>query len=95
MGDPYNQYTRCTPSSSWPPMTAYIAWAIGPITLFLSPLILTAGWCAPFYLLAIAAAGAVAACDWWLNVRLVCLGGDRSVVGMIVRAVARQDPVLR
>ena len=26
----------------------------------------------------------VAGCDWWLNVRLVCLGGDRSVVGMIV-----------
>src|SRR5262249_26208584 len=22
-------------------------------------------------------------CDWWLNVRLICLGGDRSAIGAI------------
>jgi hypothetical protein len=80
----YNEYTTCTPSSSWQSMPAYIAWAVGPLTAVCLPLIVTAGWCIPFYLLAITAAGVVAGCDWWLNVRLVCLGGDRSVVGMIV-----------
>ena len=79
----YNQYTTCTPSNKWQSMAAYIAWAVGPLTAVCLPLLVTAGWCIPFYLLAIAAAGVVAGCDWWLNVRLVCNGGDRSVVGMI------------
>ncbi|HEX4282876.1 MAG TPA: hypothetical protein VHZ27_19055 [Solirubrobacteraceae bacterium] len=26
---------------------------------------------------------AIQFCDWWLNVRLICLGGDRSAVGVI------------
>lgn len=80
----YDQYTTCTPSSKWQSMAVYIAWAVGPLTAVCLPLIVTAGWCIPFYLLALLAASTVAACDWWLNVRLVCLGGDRSVVGMIV-----------
>jgi hypothetical protein len=25
----------------------------------------------------------IAICDWWLNIRLICLGGDRSAVGAI------------
>lgn len=79
----YNQYTTCTPSNKWQSMAAYIAWAVGPLTAVCLPLLATAGWCIPFYLLAIAAAGVVAGCDWWLNVRLVCNGGDRSVVGTI------------
>lgn len=84
MGVAYHQYTTCTPSPKWRSLPMYIAIAVGPITAVVSPLIITAGWCAPFYVLAIAAAGVVAACDWWLNVRLVCLGGDKPVVGMIV-----------
>lgn len=80
----YNQYTTCTPSTNWQSMAAYIAWAVGPLTVVCLPLIAAAGWCIPFYLLALVAAGTVAGCDWWLNVRLVCLGGDRSVIGMIV-----------
>ena len=70
-------------------MPASIAWAVGPLTAVGLPLILTAGWCITFYLLAIAATGVVAGCDWWLNVRLVYLGGDRSVVGMIVSVEPR------
>lgn len=84
MGDPYNQYTTCTPSSSWQSMAAYIAWATVPLTLIFSPMMVATPWCIPFIALAIAAVGLVAGCDWWLNVRLVCLGGDRSMVGMIV-----------
>lgn len=80
----YHEYTTCTPSKQWQSMAAYIAWAVGPLTAVALPFILTAGWCIPFWLLAVAAAGVVAGCDWWLNVRLVCLGGDQSVIGMIV-----------
>lgn len=80
----YRQYTTCCQPKDWQSMAAYTAWAVGPLTAVALPFIVTAGWCIPFWLLVLAAAGVVAACDWWLNVRLVCLGGDESVVGMIV-----------
>ena len=80
----YRQYTTCCQPKDWQSMAAYVAWAVGPLTAVALPFIVTAGWCIPFWLLVLAAAGVVAACDWWLNVRLVCLGGDEFVVGMIV-----------
>ena len=80
----YNQYTTCTPSSSWQSMAAYIALSVLPVTGIGWLLLAPAGWCIAFYLYLMLAASVVAACDWWLNVRLVCLGGDRSAVGMIV-----------
>lgn len=80
----YNQYTTCTTSSQWQSMAAYIALAVLPVTGIGWLLLAPAGWCIPFYLYVMLTASVVAACDWWLNVRLVCLGGDRSVVGMIV-----------
>ena len=80
----YNQYTTCTPSKDWQSLVAYVAWAAVPLTAVCVPFMIAAPWCIPFYLLAITAAGTVAACDWWLDVRLVCNGGDQSMVGMIV-----------
>src|ERR1700744_5890251 len=26
----------------------------------------------------------IAYCDWWLNKRLICLGGDRCAIGLLV-----------
>lgn len=85
MADNYNQYTTCTTSNGWMSLTAYIAWATGFLIAVAIPVIAVAGWCALFYIPVVVAAETVAACDWWLNVRLVCLGGDRSAVGMVVR----------
>lgn len=33
--------------------------------------------------LAVLCIGGMQFCTWWLNVRLICLGGDRSVIGVI------------
>src|SRR5581483_2034946 len=33
--------------------------------------------------LAAASAAGIALCKWWLDVRLICLGGDRSAIGAI------------
>jgi hypothetical protein len=84
MADNYNQYTTCTQPSGWMSLAAYLAWATAALAVVAIPIVIAAGWCSLFYLVVVAAAETVAACDWWLNVRLVCNDGDKSAVGMLV-----------
>jgi hypothetical protein len=84
VSDDYRQYTHCCRPEDWTSLANYM---IGATTTLLAVAVATiavAGWCALFYLGVAAAAEVVAACSWWLNKRLVCLGGDRSAVGMLV-----------
>jgi hypothetical protein len=52
----------------------------------LAALAIAAGepWCALFGIEVFAMAGVVSFCEWWLYDRLICLGGDRSAIGMLV-----------
>ena len=82
----FKQYTLCSQPSQWMSPAAYIALATAAIAVVFTAL----GWatfpCGLLLIEAFAIAGSIAFCDWWLNVRLVCLGGDESVVGMVVSA---------
>jgi phosphate ABC transporter phosphate-binding protein len=84
MSDDYRQYTRCCRPEDWTSLANYMIGATATLLTVAVVTIAIAGWCALFYLGVAAAAEAVAACTWWLNKRLVCLGGDRSAVGMLV-----------
>ena len=82
----FKQYTLCSQPSQWMSPAAYIALATAAIAVVFAGI----GWatfpCGLLLIEAFAIAGSIAFCDWWLNVRLVCLGGDESVVGMVVSA---------
>lgn len=91
MADDYKQYTSCCQPKNWLSLPAYLGFAAAGLAIIWIPLIALAGWCALFYLLVAAAAEGVAACTWWLEVRLVCLGGDRSAIGMLVSSEPPAD----
>jgi hypothetical protein len=84
----FNQYTQCVQPADHSSINEYVSAVIqGLIPAgVLAAIAIAAGepWCALFSLEIFAAAGAVAFCEWWLNDRLICLGGDRSAVGMLV-----------
>lgn len=84
MSDDYKQFTQCCPPTSWQSLPSFLAKATAALLVIAIPTIIAAAWCSLFYVGVVAAAEAVAACGWWLNVRLVCLGGDRSAAGMLV-----------
>ena len=84
MADDYKQYTSCCLPQQWRSLATYLVSATATLLAVAIVTIAVAGWCALFYLGVAAAAEAVAACSWWLNIRLVCLGGDRSAAGMLV-----------
>ena len=90
MADNYRQYTTCCAPPQWQSLANYMIGATTALLAVAVATILVAGWCALFYLGVAAAAEAVAACTWWLHIRLVCLGGDRSAVGMLV---ATEPPI--
>lgn len=92
MADTYKQYTTCSQPSSWLSLAAYIVIATVPLLVGAVIAIAAAGWCALFYLLVVAAAESVVVCEWWLNVRLICLGGggNRSAIGMLVNVEPSQ-----
>ncbi len=84
MAEDYKQYTTCGPSSTWVPLWLFLSITTAVLVAGAVAAIVLAGWCALFYLPVLAAAETVAAADWWLHVRLVCLGGDESAIGMLV-----------
>ena len=91
MSDDYKQYTSCSNASNWVSATTYLAMAGAALAVIWIPIIAVAAWCALFYLVVAAAAEAVAFCTWWLEVRLVCLGGDKSAIGMLVSTEPPKD----
>ncbi len=91
MADDFKQYTHCCKPSNWVSVTTYLAVAGAALAAIWIPVIILASWCSLFYLLVVAAAEGVAYCTWWLEVRLVCLGGDRSAIGMVVSTEPPKD----
>lgn len=87
----YKQYTGCSTPSTWMSSPAYLAIALSGLGLVLLGGGIASGPCGFILIEVFAAAGGVAFCDWWLNLRLVCLGGDESVVGMLVSAEKPED----
>lgn len=89
----FKQYTTCSQPISWMSPAAYIATATAAIAALFALL----GWgtfpCGLLLIEAFAVAGGVAFCDWWLNVRLVCLGGDESVIGAVISVETPQEKV--
>lgn len=84
----YNQVTACVDASNYSSMNQYVdatiqALLAGGITALMAGL---AGmpWCIPFSLTIAGAVWLIAYCEWWLYGRLICLGGDKTVVGMLV-----------
>ena len=80
----FKQYTACSQPSQWMSPAAYVATATAAIAAVFAVMGIGTFPCGLLLIEAFAIAGTIAFCDWWLNVRLVCLGGDESVIGMVV-----------
>ncbi|PKW27984.1 hypothetical protein [Phycicoccus duodecadis] len=89
----YKQYTLCSQPMSWMSPAAYIATATAAIAAIFALLGYGTFPCGLILIEAFAAAGGVAFCDWWLNIRLVCLGGDESVIGAVISVETPQEKV--
>lgn len=89
----YKQYTSCSTPTSWMSPAAYLALATAAIAATLAVMGIATFPCGLLLLEAFAAAGGVAFCDWWLNIRLVCLGGDESVIGAVISVETPQEKV--
>lgn len=95
----FPSYTNCTPPSGWtgPPINLAVGLGVfgviagGTLATILSAS--ASGAAAIAGLVAVGASVFLAAacwagiqyCDWWLNTRLICLGGDQSAVGVIYK----------
>ena len=84
----FNQKTACVAASNFNTMDQYIKATMYAL-LFAGLGALIAGaagmpWCIPFALTIGAAVWLIAYCEWWLYGRLICLGGDFTVIGMLV-----------
>lgn len=91
MASTYKQYTSCSQPENWVSPGTYLGMAGAALAVVWIPIIALAGWCSLFWLVVAAAAEAVAFATWWLEVRLVCLGGDRSAIGMVVSTEPPKD----
>ena len=84
----YKQYTQCVEPQNHSSMDKYVqAVLAGLITGGVAAAIAIAvgePWCALIAIEIFAMAGVVAFCEWWLFDRLICLGGDREAIGMLV-----------
>ena len=84
----YRQYTKCVAPAAHSSMNQYVAAVLQGLLAggVAAALAIAAGepWCALFALEVFAMAGVVAFCEWWLYDRLLCLGGDRAAIGMLV-----------
>jgi hypothetical protein len=84
----YRQYTKCVEPADKSGMNEYIqAVVAGLIAGGVAAAIAIAmgePWCLLIALEIFALAGTIAFCEWWLYDRLVCLGGDREAIGMLV-----------
>jgi hypothetical protein len=89
----YKQYTLCSQPISWMSPAAYIATATAAIAVVFALMGYGTFPCGLLLIEAFLAAGGVAFCDWWLNVRLVCLDGDQSVIGAVISVETPQQKV--
>jgi len=84
----YKQYTICTPSSSFFAKNQYISIAIQSLAMgflaLVSPVLAGRMDCWPIVAEMTVFMGTIAYCQWWMMDRLLCLGGDRTAIGMLV-----------
>ena len=83
--DWFPSYTNCSSPSGWYKVPA---WAIALLASVGGLAFILAGiggaWVtAVAALMASVCLAAITFCTWWLNVRLICLGGDHSAIGAI------------
>jgi hypothetical protein len=87
---PYRQYTQCIDAKSFrsSPITEAVAAALFVALLAIVTVILSTGGIAGLVGGAAAGLGVVTGllsfCHWWLYGRLICLGGDRCAIGMVI-----------
>jgi hypothetical protein len=85
MSNWFPSYTNCSSPSGWYKAPAWAMALLGTVGLGALIAAGIAGAWAPgvaAFLATLCLAG-ITFCTWWLNVRLICLGGDRSAVGAI------------
>jgi hypothetical protein len=84
---PYNQYTSCDKASSFWKMNQYIQASIQAVVAGGLGALFVAAVGLPWCLLVVAEIMALmwllGYCHWWLDHRLICLDGDKVVIGML------------
>jgi hypothetical protein len=84
----YVEYTSCVKAENHSGMNQYIQATIQAIAAAGIGVLLVAAagmpWCLGIVAVIAAAMWLLGYCHWWLEDRLVCLGGDQSAVGMVV-----------
>ncbi|MBV8841440.1 MAG: hypothetical protein JO078_06285 [Candidatus Eremiobacteraeota bacterium] len=81
----FPSYTNCSSPSGYYGIPAWALALIGGVGVAALIALAVAGSWAPgvaAFLATVCLAG-ITFCSWWLNVRLICLGGDRSAIGAI------------
>src|SRR6185295_3975177 len=84
----FNQQTLCVKAADHSSMNQYVA-ATRDAILAAGIGAVIAGvagmpWCIPFATTILPAVWLISYCEWWLFDRLICLDGDKTVVGMLV-----------
>src|SRR5579863_6306310 len=81
----FPSYTNCSKASDWYKQPLLTAAAIAGLSALLGGGLVNIGAWGPGA--ALASAGFCIAgiyyCNWWLNIRLICLDGDRGAVGIM------------
>lgn len=81
----FPSYTNCSSASAWYAQPLLTSAAIAGLSALLGGGLVNIGAWGPGA--ALASAGFCIAgiyfCNWWLNIRLICLGGDRGVIGVM------------
>lgn len=84
----YNQYTTCVQAKDHSSMNQYVQATIQALIAGVIGALFVAAAGLPWCLLIVAEITAImwilGYCHWWLEDRLVCLGGDRVAIGMLV-----------
>lgn len=84
----YRQYTQCVEASKHSKMNQYVRMFLigGLVGVAMAAVAIAAGnpLCALFAIPVFAAATQLAYASWWLNDRLICLGGDKYAVGLLI-----------
>ena len=91
----FPSWTNCSSPGGWYNVPAWAVALIGGVGLVALIAAGVAGAWAPGVaaFLATACLAGITFCSWWLNVRLICLGGDRSAIGAIYH-LEPPDPTL-
>jgi hypothetical protein len=83
--DWFPSYTNCSSPSGWYKVPVWALALIGGVGLAALIAAAAGGAAVPGVaaFMATVCLAFITFCNWWLNVRLICLGGDRSAVGAI------------